>query len=416
MYNFQKQVEEYLSSLKEQGNYRQLRENSDQNLIDLTSNDYLDLALLKRTDYLNFKYHYQVSTKETEIVYNSLSIGSTGSRLLSGNVDSVIELEDFCNKLIAPYNKHTLVFNSGYHANIGIISSIAKLKTKSIVLMDQLMHASFIDGVLLSGLKFRRFKHNNLQHVESLLQQAIEKNYTNVVIAFETVYSMDGDGFSTEELQELINLKHKYSNINIILYADEAHAIGLFGTYALGKCEEAKIIKEVDVITCPMGKALNSMGSLVFTSQWLREYLINTSRPFIYSTALPSEVYSTAKTSLKFCQSKKCKEQVKLLLRYATHFRQFLNEQLNSIKRTDINFYITGDNQIVSLILGSNEKVNFAREYFAKLDCTVSAIKYPTVPKGTERIRICLRVSIAENKKLQNFIESAFANFIKNYC
>ncbi|MBL4654010.1 MAG: aminotransferase class I/II-fold pyridoxal phosphate-dependent enzyme, partial [Flavobacteriales bacterium] len=225
-------------------------------LIDFSSNDYLGFA------------------RDFAVLNHSVGVGgSTGSRLLTGNSIEAEELEAF----IAEYHNAEagLLYNSGYDANIGLLSCVPQ--RGDTVIYDELSHASIIDGIRLSRAESFKFKHNNLEHLETRLKSA----KGNVFVVVESVYSMDGD-FSP--LQELINLKQKF-DFNLIV--DEAHATGLFGKKGEGRCVELGIQNEVFARVHTYGKALGCHGAIVLGSETLRSYLINFSRSFIYTTALP---------------------------------------------------------------------------------------------------------------------------------
>ena len=234
-------------------------------LLNLSSNNYLGLA-----DNKNITERFLA-----EIEYD-FSFGSASARLLTGNLPVYDELENLISQLFN--TDATLIFNSGYHANVGINSSLA---TKGdVIFSDKLNHASIIDGMQLSQGKFFRYPHNDMTALEKLLIRERE-NFNNAIIVSESVFSMDGD---ITDIETLVKLKEKY---NCMLVIDEAHAFGVFGEKGLGICEQLGLISKIDLIVGTFGKAIGSVGAFATGKKVLIEYLINKARAFIFSTALP---------------------------------------------------------------------------------------------------------------------------------
>jgi 8-amino-7-oxononanoate synthase len=250
--------------------------------INLSSNDYLGIATDK--DHLSGFYK---QLNENNII-DFFGLGSTSSRLLTGDYALYSDLEktiaDCYNKVILPENgvrpeeKHAILFNSGYHANIGIIPALTD--KNDLILSDALNHASIIDGSRLSRAECIPFEHMNYVQLQDILERERDK-YNKVLIISESVFSMDGD---IADLQKLVELKKKYSSF---LYIDEAHAVGLFGDTGLGVCERDNAVNDVDVILGTFGKSLASQGAYAVVNMTLKEYLINKMRSLIYSTAQP---------------------------------------------------------------------------------------------------------------------------------
>ena len=254
--------------------------------------------------------------------------GSRSSRLLTGNCYYYSILE---NLLSGSYEREAaLVFNSGYHANIGILPAL--VTKNDLILADKLVHASIIDGIRLSDSTIIRYRHNDMQQLEYILEKQ-RKNHEHVFIVTESVFSMDGD---TADLKKLVELKKKH---NTFLYVDEAHAIGVFGDKGLGLCEKENLIDQIDFIVGTFGKALASQGAFLVCDHIIREYLINTMRPLIFTTALPP--FSLHWTICSLQQIIKMKAERENLLSLS----RYLKEQLVSL-----GFETRGDSQIVPLI------------------------------------------------------------------
>ena len=324
--------------------------------VDFSSNDYLGLSGHPRLK------------KAVREELKKEGFSSSASRLLSGNKSIFAELE----KKTAEFKQteSALVFNSGYQANVGAISALAK--KGDAVFLDKLSHASIIDGVILSGADFFRFKHNDVKHLKELLDKK-RKLYRRALIVTESVFSMDGD---ICPLKELVSLKKQHS---CLLYVDEAHATGIFGPDGAGVISEFGLSKNVDIVMGTFSKALGSFGAYIASSKMIIDYLINTARSFIYSTALPPAVIAANLASLNLV--KKEPQRRITLLANAQHFREKLKER---------GFSLHGESQIIPVILGNSEKASQAAEYLQDRGYFVFAIRPPTVPQNEARLRFSL--------------------------
>lgn len=354
--------EETLTQLETAGNLRTLPAEADGRLIDLSSNDYMSIAENRR---LSDKFFQQYSPQE-------LRMSSSASRLLSGKQEEFIQLEQTIASL---FGRHALLFNSGYHANTGIISAIAGKET--LIIADRLVHASIIDGIILSRSPFVRFRHNDFNH----LQQIIDDNYNkyhNILIIVESIYSMDGD---LANLPLLAKLKKQYPGI--MLYADEAHAFGVRGEKGLGIAEETSTTDDIDFIIGTFGKAAASSGAFVVTSEAAKSFLINKARSLIFSTALPPMTCLWTRFVIEHLVD--MSDERKRLLEVS----EYLNESFSSF-----NGETRSHSQIVPVITGDSKK---AVELSAKLRTSgylALPIRRPTVPPGTERIRLSINASV----------------------
>lgn len=352
-----------LELLKETGNIRQIREDlTNANKLDLSSNDYLGIAS-------------DTSLMQAFLSHNELAsscMTSSASRLLSIKQDCYNELEKF---LAGLYKKEALLFNSGYHANTGIIPALCDKST--LILCDKLVHASIINGIILSGSKFIRFKHNDINHLQSLIEK-YHDNYSTILIITESVFSMDGD---ISDLQHLVSIKRKYKNI--ILYVDEAHGFGVFGHQGLGVCEQENLINDIDIIIATLGKAAASMGAFAITNDLLKEYLINTARSFIFSTMLPPVNCEWSLTTIKKILS--MDDERKHLINMSDALNAFIHSK---------GYTTDSHSQIIPIIIGDSRKTIDISRRLLKLGYIALPIRTPTVPSGTERIRISLNAGI----------------------
>jgi 8-amino-7-oxononanoate synthase len=348
----EKFIKEKLDERQLNGTYRTLKPES--SLIDFCSNDYLGFArspVLKRW-------------VENEVNANDGALnGSTGSRLLSGNLayTEILEQE------IADFHQSEagLIFNSGYDANLGLFSALPQ--RGDTIIIDELIHASIIDGVRLSYANRYVFRHNDLQSLEEKLKHA----KGNCYVVIESVYSMDGD---TPPIKEILALTEKFKAQLIV---DEAHAIGLYGK---GLINQLGLESRVFARIITFGKALGCHGAIILGSKLLREYLINFSRSFIYTTAASFHQIASIKMAYK-------------LLALSGNEVQKLQNNIHLLKRMSAHpgcNLLPSDSAIQCLIAGSNEKAKQMAGQLQEAGMDVRPILSPTVPKGTERLRICL--------------------------
>ena len=356
-----------IPDLVHQGRYI-MRENC--KMLNMSSNDYLGLA---SNENLRQSFLQQYGD-------NFPSFTSSSSRLLTGNFPVYTDLE----QLIAQrfQRESVLLFNSGYHANLGILPALTT--TKSLILADKLVHASMIDGIRLSQCEFFRYRHNDYEHLKNLLEKNAGK-FDRTFIVTESVFSMDGD---VVDLNYLVQLKKQFPNT--YLYVDEAHAIGVYGKNGLGIAERANVIADIDLLVGTFGKALASMGSYVVCDQILKECLINQMRPLIFSTALPP--FNVAWTHFIF-------ERLPQFSKERTHLEQlsaFLRQEVEH--RTQI---MPSKTCIVPYILGENDATLAKAKDLQEQGYYCLPIRPPTVPKGTSRIRLSLTADMTMDEVKQ---------------
>ena len=356
-----------IPDLVHQGRYI-MREN--RKMLNMSSNDYLGLA---SNENLRQSFLQQYAD-------NFPSFTSSSSRLLTGNFPVYTDLEQFIAQRFQ--RESALLFNSGYHANLGILPALTT--TKSLILADKLVHASMIDGIRLSQCEFFRYRHNDYEHLKNLLEKNAGK-FDRTFIVTESVFSMDGD---VVDLNYLVQLKKQFPNT--YLYVDEAHAIGVYGKNGLGIAERANVIADIDLLVGTFGKALASMGAYVVCDQILKECLINQMRPLIFSTALPP--FNVAWTHFIF-------ERLPQLSKERTHLEQlsaFLRQEVEH--RTQI---MPSQTCIVPYILGENEATLAKAKALQEQGYYCLPIRPPTVPKDTSRIRLSLTADMTMDEVKQ---------------
>lgn len=336
--------------------------------VDFCSNDYLGFA---RSPEL------KSAIDEALLQMPQYHNGSAGSRLLSGNHTFTEETEAF----IANFHhaQSGLIFNSGYDANVGLISSLAQ--RGDTIVSDELIHASLIDGARLTHANRYSFKHNNLEDLEAKLR--VSKG--NIYVVIESVYSMDGD---IAPLPEISALCEKYE-ANLIV--DEAHALGIFGNNGRGLVQETGLEHKVFARIVTFGKALGCHGAIVLGSTALRNYLINFARSFIYSTAAP--IHAIAAIKVAYQMLSETDYQPLIAKKIALYSALVTSSGTDEI--------IPSPSTIQTILYNSNQKAKFAAETLQNKGIDVRAILSPTVPEGKERLRICLHLfNTAEEIKM----------------
>ncbi len=361
------QYSKELEEVKKAGNLRNLQTLPDACFeINLSSNDYLGIS----------KKNIGVSEEK--------SLGSGSSRLLVGNCHEYDLLEDELENL---YGQSALFFNSGYHANIGILPALAK--KGDLILSDKLNHASIVDGIQLSKADNFRFKHADYEHLEQIIKKK-RKRYKRVFIVSESVFSMDGD---EANLQELLALKKKY---NCFLYLDEAHALGVRGKKGLGLAEEKGVVENIDLLVGTFGKAMNSIGAFVISNPIVKSYLINKMRSLIFTTSLPSAlIYRNLLVLRKV-----------LAMQNEREYLKQLSEKLRSELKS-LGIQTGGSSNIVPVIVGDSKKCVNLVNFLQKKKNLVFPIRPPSVPQGTSRLRlsICADMTWEDLKKLPKWIK-----------
>jgi len=358
-------VRAHLKKLHEEGNYREIPTVTPATVTDYSTNDYLGLA---RDPELQAKFFSDPTAQ-------SVPMTSSAARLLAPRQIEYTNLEVFLTLLYKRHrgeNTAALLYNSGYHANTGLIPSIASSDT--LILADRLVHASIIDGIVLSRAPFTRFRHNDFDHLEHLLAGKA-KDHDQVLVIVESVYSMDGD---SADIERLISLKRKYPNV--LLYVDEAHAFGVLGPKGLGMAAASSAPAEVDIIVGTFGKAAASMGAFAITSIDMHDYLVNTSRSFIFSTAIPPMNAAWTRFTLGVLLQKDNRRE------HLTRLGEQLSAVLSKYSRQPV-----APSHIQPLIIGDAHKaVELSRLLLSRYGIKALPIRKPTVPAGTERLRFSL--------------------------
>ncbi len=361
----QHRIEASLDELDRAGLRRSLRPPSG---IDLSSNDYLRLAT-----------HPLLKQRMAEAVCRE-GVGSTGSRLLRGERECFSHIEDRFARFKGV--DRALYFSSGYLANLAVLTAF--VQPGDVIFSDRLNHASLIDGVRLSPAQRVIFPHNGVAELARLLKENAGAGQAFVVV--ESLFSMEGD---RAPLAEYARLR---AETGAALIVDEAHATGIYGARGSGLIEELGVGRDVFLSVNTAGKALGVAGAFVAGPSWAIEYLAQRARPFIFSTAPPPAVAAALDASLDIIQAEP--DRRARLRALAAYLRSRLQ--------------LSGDSHIVPVILGSNERAVSAAAKLQDRGFDVRAIRPPTVPEGSARLRVSVNVDLTE-AILDQFVEQLCA-------
>lgn len=369
--------------------HRKLREELGRELRSLAAQDQLrSLEVLRgvnlcSNDYLGLSAHPELKRAVSQAVESCERIGGTGSRLLSGHHPAWSELEEEFARFAG--TESTLYFGSGYAANLGVLTSL--LSKDDAVFSDELNHASLIDGLRLSGARKFIYPHLDLNALERQLRDAPAA--ARKLIVTETIFSMNGD---SAPLGDLLFLAERYK-AGLIL--DEAHATAVHGPAGRGLAAAAGCVSEIVAIVHACGKALAGAGAFVCGSSILKQHLLNRARTFIFTTALPAYMAAQIRCALRLAL-RMDSERIELMKNAA-----WLNDALRA------EAWDTGGttSQIVPVIVGDNASALAAAEFLQREGFAVRAIRPPTVPEGTARLRFSLTAAISR-KDLQQLVDA----------
>jgi 8-amino-7-oxononanoate synthase len=346
--------------------------------LNFSSNDYLDLSQDTR-----------VVAKAAEMMAR-FGASAGASRLVTGTLECHAELEHALAAFLG--RPAAIAFGSGYLANVGVLSVL--VGREDLVFADRLVHASIIDGIILGRAELSRFPHNDIDQLDQLMARAgsARRASQRLLVVTESVFSMDGDQAPLSQLCEVAN-RHE-----AMILVDEAHALGIFGPEGAGLAQEHALGDRINVCTATLSKALGSYGGFVVCSRELQTLLVNKSRPFIYSTGLPPASVGAALAALEITRA--LPHLGATLLARAERFR-------NQLRGLGLNV-MHSESQIIPLLIGANAR---ALSFSARLKAQgilATAIREPTVPRGTARIR--LSVTLAHSEEELHRAAEAIAN------
>lgn len=358
--------EDEISLLKSKKLYRSLKTIDSTNGIEffIDSKKYISFS---SNNYLGLSNHPLVKSESIKAL-EKYGIGTGASRLISGN----FRIHELLEEKIASFKKKpaSIVFSTGYMANIGTISSI--VDNEDVVIIDRFNHASIIDGCRLSSAKLFVYKHNDMNSLSDILKRC--SKFKKKLIVTDTVFSMDGD---VAPLKKIVKLSLKY---DCILMIDEAHALGVFGKNGRGVAEFLNVEDKIDISMGTLSKAVGCLGAYIAGNLNLIDYLRNKARSFIYTTSLPSGIIAGCLASLDIIIKEP--ELRKRLWGNVKYVRDGIkNLGLNTLNSTS---------QIIPIIIGDEEKtIKISKTLFDR-GLFIVAIRPPTIPKGTSRLRISI--------------------------
>ncbi len=338
---------------------------------------------LSSNDYLNLRTHPEV-IRASQIAAEIYGTGSGASPLLTGFGPLHQQLLKSLQRWIG--KNSGLLFNSGFMANQALIHHLPG--PKDLILTDRLIHHSLAQALGHKDRLFHRFQHNDLDHLESLLEKN-KKDFDTVFVITESLYSMEGD---SPDLVRLAELKKRYGFFWIL---DEAHALGVYGPNGEGLAKETGVLEHVDIFIGTLGKTLASMGAFIMTdSREVTDYLTNFAGELIYSTFIPPTVAGAALAALDQVQaSRQSAEDLRLL---SKNFRNQLSETGHKT--------IAGDSPIIPVILEEPDQVLKIQEQLLEVGIAVAAVRPPTVPQGASRLRLSLHTGV-DATNLDEFLD-----------
>ncbi|MBI2059160.1 MAG: 8-amino-7-oxononanoate synthase [Nitrospirae bacterium] len=360
----EKDWEAKLAGLRRAGLWRSMREIQSSQGPEVNLNG-RKVVMLCSNNYLGLAGHPALRSAAIRAV-ERYGVGSSGARLISGAMSPHKQLEE----RLAAFKRApaALVYNSGYHANLGLLQALTG--PDDVVFSDELNHASIIDGCRLSRARIMVYRHGDMDHLESLLRRVRTKKK---LVVTDTVFGMDGD---LAHLPELVHLSEHHG---ARLMVDEAHATGVFGPRGGGLAEEFGLQHRIPIQMGTLGKALGCFGAYVAGSRALIDLLINTSRSFIFTTALPPAVCAAAIAAID-------------LVEKGTALRERLWSRVRQYTRglTALGVDAQPQSPILPIVLGENARVMRTCESLLGRGVFAQGIRYPTVPKGTARLRTSL--------------------------
>ena len=327
-----------------------------QDLVNFSSNDYLGLSC------------HPVLKEAAQTAIEKWGTGSGASRLICGSHAPYHELEERLAEL--KKTEAALTFANGYTTAVGTLTSL--VGSGDTIILDKLSHASLVDGARLSGATLRVYPHNNLEKLESLLKSTAKPDSRTLIVT-ESTFSMDGD---LCPLSDIVALKNRYG---ALLLLDEAHSIGILGNTGQGLAEQLGLQHEIDFQMGTLGKAVGSAGGYIATTRHYADLLINKARSFIYSTAPPPAQAAASLASLNLIASAE-----------GSTLRDQLRQNIRTITDSLALSHREHDTPIIPLILGDNDRALSASQKLYHEGLLVPAIRYPTVPRNSARLRITL--------------------------
>lgn len=391
--DYDKHLDDALASLHEEGRYRVFtdlarRAGQFPRAIDYSTTPHREITVWCSNDYLGIGQNPEVMTAMKTAI-DEMGTGAGGTRNISGTHHMIVELE---NELCDLHDKPAaLVFTSGYISNEATISTLAKLLPDCLILSDELNHASMIEGVRQSGCSKLIWRHNDMDHLESLLRDAAPERPK--LIVFESVYSMDGD---IAPIEEICDLAEKYGALT---YLDEVHAVGMYGARGGGIAERDNLMHRIDVIEGTLAKAFGVMGGYITGNRNLVDAIRSFAPGFIFTTSLPPAIAAGAIKSVQLIKQSNVGQALR------TRHQERAETLKDKLEKAGLPV-LRSQTHIVPLMVGDPVLCKAASDRLLnEHNIYIQPINYPTVPRGTERLRIT-PTPLHDDEMLQNLVEA----------
>lgn len=319
-------------------------------------------------DYLGMSFHPEVLSSAV-LAVKQMGVGAGGTRNIGGNNNAIVELEELL--AILHKKQKALVFTSGYVANDTTLQTLAKIIPGLVFISDEYNHASIIAGIRNSRAEKHIYFHNNMQSLQQILS-SIPINQPKIIV-FEAIYSMSG---TIADVKGICNLAKMY---NALTYIDEVHSVGLYGDDGSGICTLTGLFNQVDIIQGNLAKAYGAIGGYIAANSNIIDAIRSTASGFIFTTALPPVISCAAMTSIRYLMQSN-KERIKL--------QETVAKLKDSLANAGIR-YLTNNSHIIAIVIGEpvlTQRV--AQILLEEYNIYIQAINFPTVPRGTERLRI----------------------------
>jgi 8-amino-7-oxononanoate synthase len=387
-------IKAFLKERQQQQLYRSVKvsESAQAPIMQIDGKEYLTFC---SNDYLGLANHPEIISAFKKAA-DTYGVGSGAAHLINGHSIEHQKLEESLAEFTG--RDKALLFSTGYMANIGVVDAL--LNRGDHLFADRLNHASLIDAGLLSKAKMQRYAHNDMGALQKLYTKSgIDNSFTNSMIISDGVFSMDGDEAPINELASIARQQHQ-----AWLMIDDAHGFGTLGRTGAGLIQQQNLSQnDVPILMATLGKAVGTAGAFVAGSQDLIEYLMQTARTYIYTTAMPPSIAAATSASLKLVQQESWR-------------REKLNELIMLFKRgaKELGIELMASNTAIQpIVLGSTEKAVITSRLLQEKGILVTAIRPPTVPEGTARLRITISAS-HEEQDINTLLHALESVFYKN--